>query len=384
MDLFDEKPPLSPRLEEVLTSISDGAYAGRLRAVYEAAAVAIKRLSELDLSSHEDDSPDSAPGLELWEALAPVIRDTVVDVNTLLQVLRENFPTQPEGGLVQLFADADGGSGQAVEQIMQETYEALAREVGRIGTDIRSPKVMSDRWNLLGELQSFRARFREQIGRMVLSSASVFQEVQIQEVVPFIAEEMGFAARLRAAVVDLTRLLRARRASLQESAPAGVIKSTQQLQKELDAFSRTTAFKAMRALDKREVVRFRVALRELSANPLVTKEELGAALDPFLAFVESLSSVNRRELLLAHDREVSAACGVMLEQANQLAQNDPASGCATLAAAATRAQALYGRDPQLDTYLRKVKKQPPAGLSGAQLQQELELFGTLLASLPLY
>ncbi|RKH39234.1 hypothetical protein D7V93_40495, partial [Corallococcus llansteffanensis] len=92
MSAAAENPPpasLTPRLEEILQSLPDRAFAARLRAVYLAAAQAILRLSDLDLVKYETPVVDASPDLSLWEEMAPVIRDTVMDVNALLNVIRE-------------------------------------------------------------------------------------------------------------------------------------------------------------------------------------------------------------------------------------------------------------------------------------------------------
>ncbi|MGZ3457161.1 MAG: hypothetical protein ACXU86_01525, partial [Archangium sp.] len=89
---------LTPKLEELLQSLSDRSFAERLRKVYGAAGQAIARLSDLDLLKYETAHVDGSPDLSLWEEMAPVIRDTVVDVNALLNVIREQFATRPAGG----------------------------------------------------------------------------------------------------------------------------------------------------------------------------------------------------------------------------------------------------------------------------------------------
>src|SRR5918996_663673 len=82
-------PQLSPRLEQVLQAIPDRAFAERLRKVYVAAAQAVVQLADMDLVKYESTGTERAPDLSLWEEMAPVIRDTVMDVNAMVSVLRE-------------------------------------------------------------------------------------------------------------------------------------------------------------------------------------------------------------------------------------------------------------------------------------------------------
>ncbi|HZH03868.1 MAG TPA: hypothetical protein VEY30_08800, partial [Myxococcaceae bacterium] len=86
------------------------------------------------------------------------------------------------------------------------------------------------------------------------------------------------------------------------------------------------------------------------------KEALLGVLEPFTAFIDSLSQVNNREILQTHDREVWAAVGVKLEQADQLAEFDADSAAQALTEAVATAQGLYGRSPPLDQFLRRAKK----------------------------
>jgi hypothetical protein len=99
--------------------------------------------------------------------------------------------------------------------------------------------------------------------------------------------------------------------------------------------------------------------------------------------VRSLSSVNQRQLLIAHDREVWAGCGVRLERAMGLGGSDPAGAAKALAEAAASAQSLYGRDARLDAFLRKARKQSLAQLSGPELRAAIETLQSLLAGLEL-
>jgi hypothetical protein len=72
---------------------------------------------------------------------------------------------------------------------------------------------------------------------------------------------------------------------------------------------------------------------------------------------------------------------VRLERAAGLLGSDPTGAARALAETAATAQALYGRDARLDGFLRKVRKQPLAQLTGPELRSTLESLQTLLAGL---
>jgi hypothetical protein len=129
------------------------------------------------------------------------------------------------------------------------------------------------------------------------------------------------------------------------------------------------------------VIEFRQAVGKIARRENASKPELIAVLRPFAEFAHSLQRVNQREILQAHDREVQAACGVRLEQAEQLAGPDPQAAGALLEEAARKAMKLYGRAPALDAFLRKFETGQVAHLTGPALQQELDTFRELLATL---
>ncbi len=389
MSAAAENPPasLSPRLEEILQSIPDRAFAGRLRKVYAAAAQAITRLSDMDLVKYETPVVDSSPDLSLWEEMAPVIRDTVMDVNALLNVIREQFPVPPLGGIADTLSRAADEAGPARSgsadpaAVLQESMQQLAQGVTQLGEAMRNPSVVSDRWTLLAEIQRFRAKFREQVSNLVFSSASTFGEVTRAQVVPGHDAEVKAAVTVRAITADLSRILTARLNKVREAEPEDVQWNAQQLQTEMDAFGRTAAYRNLRAQDKRHIVEMRAEVGRLAILPNPSKPDLLAVVGELDTFVKGLSAVNQRQVLIVHDREVWASCGVRLERALSLVGPDPAGAAKSLAEAAGSAQSLYGRAPELDAFLRKARKLQIGQLPPAELRSTIETFQALLAQL---
>ncbi len=371
----DPNSALSPRLVELLDAIRDQALAEKLRKVYRAAATAMQRLSDIDLVKYQSEGlDDSAADLSLWEEVAPVIRDTLMEVNALLMVIREQFVNSAPLSLGDRKA-------AAAESALISMQQLLAQEVTHFGERIRSPSVVSDRWTLLVDLQTFRTKFREQIGEMVHASASSFGDVSKAEVVPFFQQDLNAAITVRGTVSDLIRIITARIEKISEAEREDVQWNAQQLEKELDLFGKTPAYRTLRAQDVRTLLLFRHKLAQLAQDPHLPKQDLLSAVTPFGDFVRSLALVNRRDMLIEHDREVWAGCGVKLENAQQVVGSQPEAAAALLAEAASLGQALYGRDVELDAFLRRARKQPFSQLRGADLSQTLERFVQLLASL---
>jgi hypothetical protein len=369
----DQSPGLlSPTLEAILQALSDRAYAARLRRVYAAAGHAMAQLSDMDLVKYEVVESDSSPDLSLWEEMAPVIRDTVMDVNALLNVIREHFPEGSDLGEGPLFE---------VAGLLRSTMMHMARGITQLGELMRNPAVVSDRWALLAELQRIRGRFRDEVGSLVYESASAFADVTRQQVVPGHDAAVKAAVTVRAIVADLGRIVAARLERVREAGPEDARHQAQQLQGELDAFGRTAAYRGLRAQDKRRIIEVRRDVSRLAQEAHPAKGALLTVVEQLDAFVRSLSVVNRRQVLIQHDREAWAACGVRLEQALGLLGTDEAGAARALSEAASTAQALYGRDAALDAFLRKARKTLLANLTGAQLRTTLEALQGLLAQL---
>ncbi|QAT84466.1 hypothetical protein EJ065_2896 [Corallococcus coralloides] len=375
MSAAAENPPpasLTPRLEQILQSLPDRAFSARLRAVYLAAAQAISRLSDLDLVKYETPVVDASPDLSLWEEMAPVIRDTVMDVNALLNVIREQFPGTP--------AASREGPGD-VPAMLQEGMARLAQSITQLGEAMRNPSVVSDRWQLLAEIQRFRSDYREQMSQLVFESASTFGEVSRAQVVPGYEAEVKAAVTVRAITSDLSRIVTARLNKVRDAKPEEVLWNAQQLQTELDAFGRTAAYRNLRAQDKRHIVEARAEIGALALESAPEQGRLLAVTGGLEELVRSLSAVNQRQLLILHDREVWAACGVRLERALMQSKKDPVASAKALAEAAASAQSLYGRDPTLDAFLRKARKLKLATLTGPELLSTIESFQSQLAQL---
>lgn len=358
---------LPPRLGAILAIEPDVAFAERLRRVLESAARAISKLGELELVKYEENLPiEDTADLSLWEELAPVVAETLANVSALVDEIDAHFPED------EISID---DRQEAVMDIIRAASGELRTEIARFGQRVRDPSVVGDRWNLVIELQSFRFQFRNRIGSMVFEVASQLAECKRRDVEPGFDEALAATLVIRSTTADLQRLMRARIQKVGEAAPEDVEWNIQQIEKELNAFGRTAAWRALRAQDKRVVTEFRHRLRKLLA-PGLTKLDLLTLLEPFVDFVDSFRDLNHREILVEHDQEVQAAVGVVLEGAMNAKRHE--DKLAAFNDAIGAGQSLYGRSPEFDAFLRKLRKTPPTAES---LPAEVEQFLGLLASL---
>ncbi len=326
-----------------------------------AAGRAISAMGEFDLIEYEEPEVDGSADLAMWEKVAPIIGSTIAEVNTLCSQITTSFPPGA------LLVDPQQ---LAVDKVFQLAATELKDEVMSFGMRVRDPSVVGDRWNLITELQIFRFRFRDRIGKMVWAIASVFGECKRREVEPGYVDALASTLVVRSMTADLRRLMHVRIHKLSEAPGSEMLTQAQQMERELNAFGRTAAWRALRAQDKKGLLEFRFKLAQLVAGATPSKIDLLGLLEPFVEFVDTFGSISRREILMQHDQEVLASVGVVLERA--LNAEDYDQRVEAFKEAVDASQTLYGRSVEFDAFLRNQRKGlPPPHALGEQLEQFL-------------
>jgi len=356
------------------------------------AAEAILQLAELDLVRFEAGSATGAHTLVLWEELAPVMSETVTSVNRLVALAEEAFPPRADADLEAGLDDAFGpGSGDPVPDRAPSKEEEIAgmvsavsmglrRDVARLGERLRNPSVVSDTWNLISDLLEFRGRLRAGIGELIYQLASTVEEVERIKVVPGYALDLSQALLVRTASTNLAFLFRghARRIA---AAPADRLAAVvAEALRDVHAFSRTRALPALRTADKRLFLETRTELHALSLETPLRERDIRLTAENLARFLDSLSMVSRRENLRLHDRQHLAEARAAVEIAQQT--TEASSVRAGLVGAVAAASALYGRDAQLDAFLRAQRHFPSEWLTDSELAAELSKLGNLLSDIP--
>ncbi len=342
-------------LMRVLTEVSDLDLQERLERVFLAAAHAINQLRELDLTQYENDTAEEAQSLELLEAVAPVLGATIVDVNAVVTAVKQSFPEGKAPG-DRGEASAGGREGRAVE-ILCSRSKALHTEVMQLGIQLRSPRAVADRWNLLNHLQTARGRLRWGIGEMVADAASVYGEVSKVAVIPEYREDIDVAVGLRRTLHRFAVGLRSQVAKLESGSVEPLPQLTENLAGALDTLARTRTWRELRAPDKKEFVKFRSYLRKLEAEGAGSAGAATNAIKGFLSFLELLAAIlNQRETLRLHDHACLAELTAQLEHVEGLAPQERIGE--PMAKVIGLCDRLVGRDEQLDKFLKQLKEKP--------------------------
>src|SRR6202022_1481974 len=140
--------------------------------------------------------------------------------------------------------------------------------------------------------------------------------------------------------------------------------------RDVHSCSRTRARPALRTSDKRIFLETRAALYRLAKVAPPATREIRQAVENLARFLDSMSVVSRRENLRLYDRSQLAAAGRHLEAA-QSNLGEPALARGELVSAVRAAGALYGRDAQLDAYLRAQRHFPVEWLHDPEVPVEL-------------
>src|SRR6266850_1004279 len=390
--LPDDGLPITRRLSVVADRFEEG-LRPRVGKLLQAAKEATRQLAEVDLVRFEADAEEGTHSLAVWEEVAPVMGQTVESVNRLIAVANDVFPAPDQPDALDNLDEAFGPSGgnplpevevvepqeQGIARTVFAVCGVLRQDVARLGERLRNPTVVADPWNLIADLLEFRGRLRAGIGEMIFDVAARVDELTRADIVPGYAEDLVQAVLVRQAATNLAFLFRGHAKRIGQSADDRIAAALQDALRDVHAFTRTRALHALRTHDKRIFLEARAQMHKLGRDKAPPAREIKHAAENLARFLESLSVINRRENLRLHDREQLAAAGRAVESARQRVAQ-PSRARIALTEAVRAAAALYGRDAQLDAYLRAQRHFPADWLADPELPAEIERFAGLLGA----
>jgi hypothetical protein len=355
------------------------------------AAQAILQLADVDLVRFETGPSAASHTLVVWEEVAPVMSETVESVNRLVAVAEEVFPppagSDLEAGLDDAFGPSSAQERPARRRSKEEEIAALVAAVSmglrgdvvRLGERLRNPSVVADSWNLVSDLLEFRGRSRAGIGELIYQLVSTVAEVRRIDVVPGYAMDLAQAVLVRHASTNLAFLFRghARRIASTPDERLGPVLA--EALRDVQGFSRTRALAALRTADKQIFLETRERLLALSLETPRRAKEVRLTAENLARFLDSLALMSRRENLSLYDREHLSQARAAVEAAQQAIE--PSAVREGLLHAVGAASRLYGRDPQLDAFLRSQRHFPAEWLSDSEMPEEVNKLGNLLAAI---
>jgi hypothetical protein len=142
----------------------------------------------------------------------------------------------------------------------------------------------------------------------------------------------------------------------------------------MKSFVSSVVCRAMRPGDRWQMVEFD---RELSEQPMSVARLTAEGL---VKYVDSLASINQREVLVLHDQRTLEEMRESISNARQLLDLSPATARDMMDRAYQAAQRLRGRHPATDTLIIGLERFAPTSSSPGETVKFLESLEALLAA----
>jgi len=177
---------------------------------------------------------------------------------------------------------------------------------------------------------------------------------------------------VRQALAELARAVAGPHARLQREDAVQQPLALVELRTALSSFVASAAFPIMRPADRWQLNQFE---RKLKAQAPGAAKFTSEGLAKYL---ESLSAINQREVLILHDRRASANLREALAEAQQLALIRPELAVEPMQRALDSAFSLYGSSPEIDDVLAALRERPPRVSDPRGQTQALAMLGILV------
>lgn len=312
---------------------------------------------DFELPLEEAPAGPGAPRLEAQLALEDF------DIDAVLDSIQPASPTDEFERFSQLrshVATIDYGLKAQVDAFRAQLDEALRR--GHAS-------------ELMGILDDGRNAASDGIFALVTAVCGTFMPaVEASALLPEYRTQLQRALAVRWNLSHLAAAVAQHNAAIQDldTPPARAEAVYQRLLQTVDRFCRSPAFRVMRPTDRWEIVNFQ---RLLAGRTMTQARHTCEGLDKYL---ESLRSINQREVLIQHDYEVIKEVGELLEAAHSLLAISGAGSVSLVRQALQAAARLHGRNRALDHLLNQAAIAPPPVNSPPALERFISDFQAAL------
>lgn len=183
------------------------------------------------------------------------------------------------------------------------------------------------------------------------------------------------ALLVRRGLTDLVRVIGPRNDTLQSqsASPSKREKAQQAIREAMTTFVQGEVFRAMRPADRWELTKFERALRE-QTGPAAQLTAEGLA-----KYLESLGSINRREVLIQHDQRAMEELREGLSAARPLLEINTQVAADLVRKALAAALSLYGRNHANDELIVALRDAAPALETASEIEGTLDTLEILSA-----
>jgi hypothetical protein len=199
---------------------------------------------------------------------------------------------------------------------------------------------------VLGLLDDTQSAANEGVHALVAAVYDEFvPEADQATLVPGYLTTLGRALLVRRGIAELAERVRPLNDTLQGKDEAAWGDALHEVRESMRLFVGSAVCRAMRPADRWQMVQFE---QQVARDPLPRARQTCEGLAKYL---DSLSSVNQREVLILHDQRRIEAMRGLLADARQLLDLSPKTAFAMLAKAQEMAHAMRGRSAALDQQL---------------------------------
>ena len=207
---------------------------------------------------------------------------------------------------------------------------------------------------VLGLLDDTQSSASEGVHAVVVAVYVAFApDVDATTVVPSYLTSLGRALLVRRGLAELATKLAPYNETLQGDDKHEHIAALTTIRDLMRAFVKSAVCHAMRAADRWQMVEFE---RDLQKQRVAAARQTTEGL---VKYLESLASINQREVLVQHDRRTVEEIREALAGARELIDLSPAAARQMLGQAYEAAQRLCGRHPATDAMLANLTRQGP-------------------------
>jgi hypothetical protein len=329
-DLASRAAASSQKIEEIFDTIPDKGLRDDVAKIVRLSFEALGNLRRVHLPQDEFEEGDTVRSEDEQHLdLAPYVLASVSTVNKLLSFSAKAFPApaqseeQDDDDFDLEFDLVDGPIGQGLglsgrsqpetsftprEQVADSihAFAGMLRSrvldfAGRLKFALRQ----NDSWPLLAELDDGKRRMTKAVQAVLFGVLGVFvSDVRRESILPAYRSAVDESVVLRAAVAELTYHINRFNLALADATPEIAVPLVVAVSDRLARFCARPEYRTLRAEDKKAVIDFRATLFSLRHRkeglPMLP---LRHAVEGFSKFLEAMSAINHREVLVLHDRQ---------------------------------------------------------------------------------
>ena len=219
----------------------------------------------------------------------------------------------------------------------------------------------------LGVLDDTQSSASEGVHALVTAVYEAFlPDVNPTTVVPGYLTSLGRALLVRRGVAELASTLAPYNDMLQQDDATQYDLALAAVRGTLHTYVNSVVCRAMRPADRWQMVEFE---RELASQPMSVAR---LTTEGLVKYLDSLGSINQREVLVLHDRRTLETMRETLANARQLVDISPRNAAEMLDRAYQAAQRLRGRSPVTDQLLIGLERHAPTSSNAPETVKFLE------------